>query len=296
MMPVFASFEPSNFCNLQCPQCPVSMRTKQNFKGELMSFDLFKNIFNELKHNLLYAIFYFQGEPLINKNLTKMIAFAHKNKVFTMTSTNAQLLDNQTSRELVESGLDKIIISIDGATQESYEQYRIGGSLERAIEGVKFIQNWKKKLHSRTPLVEIQCLLLSTTEQQIFEMQQLTKTLNADKLIFKTAQFYDFENGNILMPKNEKLSRYCLNTDGKYMIKNKLHNRCLRLWAGTVITSDGKILPCCFDKNADFIFGEIGENSKVGFKEIFNGNIAHTFRKKIAENRKQFAMCRNCTE
>jgi len=258
-----------------------------------MNFDLFKNIFNELKINLLYAIFYFQGEPLINKNLAKMIAFAHENRVFTMISTNAQLLDNQTAHDLVKAGLDKIIISIDGATQEIYEQYRVGGSLANAIEGANFIEKWKKELKKRTPLVEIQCLLLSTTETQIAKIQQLAKSLNADNIVFKTAQFYDFENGNPLMPKNENFSRYRKNSNGKYVIKNKLRNRCARLWAGTVITADGKILPCCYDKNADFAFGKFEKNN---FKEIFNANAARHFRKKILINRKQFEICRNCTE
>jgi len=299
VMPVSASFEPSNFCNLRCPECPVGMRANKNQKSETMDFDLFKNIFNELKTNLLYAIFYFQGEPLTNKNLMKIIAFAHANRVFTMTSTNAQLLDNQTARELVESGLDKIIISIDGATQEIYEQYRVGGLIEKAINGVKFIEKWKSQLRKQTPLVEIQCLLLRTTETQIAQMKQLAKTLNADNIIFKTAQFYDFENGNPLMPKNEKFSRYCQNSDGKYVIKNKLRNRCPRLWEGAVITADGKILPCCYDKNADFVFGKFektNETEKNHFKEIFNGKAARTFRKKILSNRKQFEICRNCTE
>lgn len=290
--PVFASFEPSNFCNLHCPQCPVGMQTKQNQKGETMNFNLFKDIFNELKINLLYAIFYFQGEPLTNKNLAQMIAFAHANHVFTMTSTNAQLLDNKFARELVESGLDKIIISIDGANQQTYEQYRVGGSLAKAIEGVNFIEKWKNQLHRKTPLVEIQCLLLRTTETQIDEIKQLAKTLNANNIIFKTAQFYNFENGNSLMPVDENLSRY-RHTNGKYVIKNKLHNRCSRLWTGTVITADGNILPCCYDKNADFTFGKF---EKSNFKTVFKGQKAISFRKKILANRKQFEICRNCTE
>lgn len=296
MMPAFASFEPSNFCNLRCPECPVGMRTKQNPKGETMDFDLFKNIFNELKTNLLYAIFYFQGEPLTNRDLVKMIAFAHENRVFTMTSTNAQMLDNQTARELVEAGLDKIIISIDGATQEIYEQYRVGGLLERAINGIKFIEKWKKELYRKTPLVEIQCLLLRTTETQIAQMQQFAKTLNANNITFKTAQFYDFENGNPLMPKNKKFSRYRQDAEGKYLVKNKLHNHCLRLWEGAVITVDGKILPCCYDKNADFALGKFEKTEKNHFKEIYNGKTARSFRKKILTNRKQFEICRNCTE
>ncbi|MDR2824689.1 MAG: radical SAM protein [Prevotellaceae bacterium] len=292
-MPAFASFEPSNFCNLRCPECPVGMHKNFNRKAETMSFDLFQNIFNEVKSTLLHAIFYFQGEPLLNKNLAQMVRFAHQNCVFTSTSTNAQFLDDEVARLLVEAKLDKLIISIDGSTQASYEQYRVGGSLTNAIEGVNSIAKWKKQLNSQTPFVEIQCLLLKSNETQRAEMQQLAYSLNADRLIFKTAQFYDFENGNPLMPSDEKNSRYKKSKNGKYLIKNKLRNRCHRLWAGVVFAADGQILPCCYDKNADFSFGFF---EKDNFKAIWNGQKANILRKKVLENRRQFEMCRNCTE
>ncbi|MDR1653063.1 MAG: radical SAM protein [Prevotellaceae bacterium] len=292
LMPAFASFEPSNFCNLRCPECPVGMHKNLSRKSELMQFYLFKNIFKELMPTLLHAVFYFQGEPLLNKHFADMIRFAHRNHVFTSTSTNAQLLDNHTARLLVEAKLDKLIISIDGATQATYEQYRVGGSLEKAIQGAKYVHKWKKLLRRKSPFVEVQCLLLKSNQTQRAEIKRLAKSLHADRLVFKTAQFYDFQHGNPLMPDNENHCRYRKNNKGKYVIKNKLRNRCHRLWAGTVLTAGGEILPCCYDKNADFSFGFFRGN----FKAIWNGKKANDFRKKILENRRQFEMCRNCTE
>ena len=76
---------------------------------------------------LFYLTFYFQGEPYINPKFLEMVSYASKKKIFTSTSTNAHYLDSETARKTVESGLDKLIISIDGTSQDTYEAYRIGG-------------------------------------------------------------------------------------------------------------------------------------------------------------------------
>jgi radical SAM protein with 4Fe4S-binding SPASM domain len=292
-LPSFISVEPANFCQLHCPECPVGkMRTK---KSDTQFFnDLsFKNLIDELKSTLIHVIFYFQGEPLLNKNLPEMIRYAHDNGIYTSTSTNAQLLHSEMAKSLIESGLDKLIVSIDGTTQETYEKYRRGGSLEKAVEGVKEVMKWKKELKSTTPLLEIQFLVLKTNEHEMAKMEKLAKTLQADKLTFKTAQLYDFENGHELLTSIKKYARYEKRQDGKYHIKGAQPNRCWRLWSGAVVTTNGDVLPCCFDKNSDFSFDNINSAS---FSACWHGEKATNFRKKFLQNRKQFAICRNCTQ
>jgi radical SAM protein with 4Fe4S-binding SPASM domain len=294
VMPSFVSIEPVDYCNLRCPQCPVGMGIDKKQRGNQMSLDLFTHIVNEISETLFHIIFYFQGEPTLASSLPDMIQYAHSRNIFTSTSTNAQVLTDELAHELVQSGLDKLIISIDGATQEAYEAYRIGGKLEKAIAGVENIVKWKKTLNKATPFVEIQCLLLKSNENQIEEMKALAKRLGADRLVFKTAQFYNFENGNPLMPENEKHCRYRKDkTTGKYSIKNALHNRCWRLWTGAVIDAKGDILPCCYSKNGKFCFGNMEGNS---FENTWNSEPVRRFRQKILNNRQQFEMCRNCTE
>jgi Predicted Fe-S oxidoreductases len=290
--PFFISVEPANFCNLHCPECPVGKRQNSQFAKHRMEFDLFKKLIDELKPTLLHTIFYFQGEPLLSRQLSEMIQYAHDAKIYTSTSTNAQLLNKEMAERLIRSGLDKLIISIDGSTQETYETYRVGGNLQRAIEGAKQLAELKKQLNAVNPFVEIQCLLLSSNEHQIQEMKKLAKELGADKLTFKTAQFYNFENGNELMPNNSKHSRYKKDKNGKYTLKKPLKNRCKRLWTGAVVTTEGNVLPCCFDKDHSFSFGNFNENS---FVECWHSEKALRFRKNILTNRKQFEMCRNCT-
>ncbi len=290
-MPFFLSVEVSNYCNLHCPECPVGIRKIAKTEKASFDFSLYKNLIDELKPTLQQIILYFQGEPMLNKQLPQLIEYAHKAKIFTSTSTNGQFLNKEYARLIVISGLDKLIISVDGTTQEVYETYRVGGNLEKTLDGIRHIVFWKNELNSLTPLVEIQFLVLKTNEHQMAEMKQLAKTLKVDRLTFKTAQLYDFEIGNNLLPTKNKYSRYKKMKDGKYVIKGSQSNYCGRLWSGAVVNVHGDVLPCCFDKASEHSFGNIHEYS---FSACWQSKKAFDFREKVLENRKQFEMCRNC--
>lgn len=289
--PVFISVEPADFCQLRCPQCPVGMsaRNKGTCIDETVVFDTIAT----LRQSLLHVIFYFQGEPLLNPHLAEYVRFAHAARIYTSTSTNAMLLNSENARKLVESGLDKLIVSVDGATQEVYEQYRKGGKLERALEGIRFVQEWKQKLGSRTPFVEMQFIMFGTNEHQIGEVKRLAKSSGADCLTLKTAQIYDFENPNPLHTSLSRYSRYRKQSDGSYVLKNPLKNRCRRVISGAVLNVKGEVLPCCFDKGSEFSYGPVTD---ADFMTLWQNQKATDFRKAVYTNRKQFEMCRNCTE
>jgi len=288
--PFFISVEPADFCQLECPECPVGASKRK--QGKTIDFKTFTKTIDELKSTLFHLIFYFQGEPLLNKKLPEMIAYAHQSGIFTSTSTNGQLLNSATAKALVQSGLDKIIVSVDGTNQKTYQKYRKGGQLELALEGITQLNYWKKKLKSRTPFVEIQMVVFKTNEHQIAEMKILAKKLNVNRLVLKSAQLYNFENGHELLTSIDKYARYKMLPNGKYVLKNKLHNRCFRLWSGAVVTTKGDVLPCCFDKDTSHSFGNIIDTD---FNSIFQNSKANSFRTSILTNRKQHEMCRNCT-
>lgn len=291
-LPLFISIEVSNFCNLHCPECPVGTTIISKSEKRFFDLSLYQRLINELKSTLLHVILYFQGEPLLNDQLTEFIKIAHQSHIYTSTSTNAQFITKENAKEIVLSGLDKLIISIDGTTQETYQNYRIGGNLQKVLTGIEELVRWKEILKTATPLIELQFLVLKTNEHQINEMKLLAKSLKADNLKFKTAQLYDFENGSDLMPSETRYSRYKKDATGKFVIKNQLKNRCRRLWSGAVINSKGDVLPCCFDKNSKFSFGNTRERS---FSDCWHNKKASDFRKKILQNRKQFDICRNCS-
>lgn len=292
LLPAFISVEPTNVCQLQCPECPVGLRHENLKNAFQLNETVFRKTIDELKSTLMHVIFYFQGEPLLNKNVSSYINYAHQNNIYTSTSTNAQALNAEFAKNLVLSGLDKLIISIDGSTQETYEKYRVGGKLHKAIDGIKLVQDWKRKLKSVSPIIEIQFVVFKTNEHQLDDMRALAKELKVERLVFKTAQLYDFESGHPLLTSLEKYARYKLAKDGRYHIKSDLPNRCLRLWTGAVINSKGDLVPCCFDKDSEHSFGNISTES---FAHTWHNKKASNFRTSILENRKQFEICRNCT-
>ncbi len=290
--PIFISIEPVDICNLHCPECPVGIRDIPR-KGTSVNLEVTRKLIDELSPRLMHTILYFQGEPLINRDFPEIVKYIRSKNILTSTSTNAQLLNDKMAKAIVESGLDKLIVSIDGTTQETYEKYRVGGKLEKATQAIEYINKWKKELNSYLPFVEIQFIVFKTNEHQMADMKKMAHRLEANKLTFKTAQLYDFENGHELLPDNKKYARYELKKDGKYHIKSPLRNSCKRLWQGSVMTSRGDILPCCFDKDSDFTLGNVPDES---FDSIWKNKKSNHFRKAILSDRKQFEMCRNCTE
>ena len=290
--PISISFEPTTSCNLRCPECPSGLRAFTRPTGMLKK-DFFSQTIDQLSDDLLYLVFYFQGEPYLNPDFLNMVKYASQKKIYTATSTNAHYLNDENSKFTIESGLDRLIISIDGTTQEVYQQYRVGGKLEKVLEGAKNIIKWRKELKSKTPFVIFQFLVVKPNEHQIDDVKRLAKEVGVDDVWFKTAQVYDYENDpNNLIPDNDKYSRYKKNGKG-YEFKGRLSNHCWRLWHDPVITWDGLVAPCCFDKDAQHKLGDLKQKS---FKEIWTNGEYKKFRSKILEGRKNIDICSNCSE
>ncbi len=291
-MPFALSIEPTTACNLACPECPSGLKQFSRPTGNLKQ-GVNKKIIDELSPYLSYINFYFQGEPFIHPNFLEMINYAASKNIYTATSTNAHFLTKEMADKTVESGLNRLIISIDGTTQEVYEQYRVNGNLEKVIAGTKNIIASKRKLKSKTPHVIFQFLVVRPNEHQIGEAKELAKELGVNEIKFKTAQVYDFENGNPLIPQNEYYSRYKKQKDGTYKIKNGLLNHCWRMWSSAVITWDGSVVPCCFDKDAKHKLGNMAFQS---FSSVWKNKDYNGFRNMILTDRNNIDICKNCTE
>ena len=291
-MPMSIAIEPTTSCNLRCPECPSGLRSFTRPTGMLQS-DLFKKTIDELADTLSYLTFYFQGEPYLHPHFLELVQFAASRKIYTATSTNAHYLTDEMAKRTIESGLDRLIISIDGTTQDTYEAYRVGGKLDKVIEGAKNIIRWKKELKSITPFVVFQFLVVKPNEHQIEAVYKLAKEIGIDHVALKTAQIYDYKNGSDLIPTIDKYSRYQKMEDGTYSIKNELLSHCWKMWQSCVITWDGKVVPCCFDKDAHYVMGDLTQQS---FKEIWKSEKYNSFRASILRSRSEIEMCKNCTE
>ena len=236
--------------------------------------EVWKRTLEEVKRYACILQFYFQGEPLLNKDLPQMIHEAHEAGLYTIVSTNAQAMTQTMAEELVRAGLSRIIVSMDGLTQESYSAYRVGGSVAQCKEALRFLHEAKKRWHGRT-VIELQCLRLKTNEHEWKEFERTYKFMGADRLVFKTAQLYDFGKGHPLMPSDSRYSRYVKGKDGQFH-RRPLGRGCLRVWSGVVVTTNGEVLPCCYDKAHVYAYGNIMES---GMRELFSGAKANAFRR-----------------
>ncbi len=291
-LPIALSIEPTTSCNLRCPECPSGLRSFTRPTG-MLGEGLFRQTIDELKDTLTWLTFYFQGEPYLHPAFTDMVGYASSQGIYTATSTNGHFLKDDTAEKTIASGLDRLIISIDGTTQATYESYRVGGSLQKVLDGAAKIIEWKRKMKSKTPHVVFQFLVVRQNEHEIPEVYKLAKHIGIDEVVLKTAQIYEFEKGSPFIPMNEKYSRYSKGSDGRYRIKSSLLNHCWKMWHSSVVTWDGKVVPCCFDKDAQF---QMGDLNKQPFREIWLSEKYRTFRSTLLGSRNEIEICRNCTE
>lgn len=290
--PAKIGVEPTTSCNLRCPECPSGLRSFTRPTG-MLSVSYFERLTDSVSKDLVYMLMYFQGEPYLNINFLEMARYAAQRGVYVGTSTNGHYLTDDNARKTVESGLHEVIVSIDGATQATYEQYRVGGQLDKVKAGVTRLVDWRKRLKSRTPHIILQFLVVGPNEHEVADIQALGKELGVDQVVFKTAQIYEFEEGSPLIPKNERYSRYRQGPDGKWQLKNPLKNQCWKLWMGAEVTWDGRVLPCCFDKDAQYVMGRLGETD---FHTIWRSAPYQDFRAGLIRSRKSIDICTNCSE
>lgn len=252
-----------------------------------MPREVWERVLREVKDTAHTIQFYFQGEPLLHPDLPQMIREAHEAGLYTIISTNAQALTQERAEALVAAGLNRIIVSMDGLTEASYNAYRVGGSLDKTKAALGYLRDAKRRLKVRT-VIELQCLRLRTNEHEWSDFKRVYKQLGADRLVFKTAQLYDYSTGHPLMPSNERYSRYKKGKDGLYHRK-PLRKGCLRVWSGVVVTTTGEVLPCCYDKSHAYAYGNI---MTASLKELFVNDKALAFRK--AALSEQPTICKEC--
>ena len=291
-LPFSISFEPTTACNLRCPECPSGLRSFTRPTGNLKQ-DLFARVMDELGDELWALTFYFQGEPYINPNFLDMVSLASRKGLYTNTSTNAHFLTDEKAEATVRSGLSRLIISLDGTDQTTYSAYRREGELAKVIEGAERIVKWKKKLKSLTPHVVFQFLVVKPNEHQIPEARALAKQIGVDDLWLKTAQIYEPKDDHPLIPSQDKYARYRRNASGVWEVKNKLEDSCWKMWHSCVITWDGRVVPCCFDKDAHHVLGDLRTHS---FRELWTSDAYNDFRRSLLKSRSTIEMCRNCSE
>jgi len=285
-MPLSIGTELTNYCNLHCPECSSGSDLMTRTRG-FMNIELFDKVLLELSPYLYNINLYFQGEPMFHPLFFSFVE--NSRGINTIISTNGHFLSVGNSEKIVKSGLSKLIVSLDGLDQNTYSAYRRNGCVNTVLEGIKNVAEAKEK-YSSLLKIEIQFIVSKLNEGQIPQVRKLARKFKSS-LSLKSMQINAKEDIASWIPIKERFRRYKLKNGG-YVIKNSLPDRCARLWLSPVITWDGKVLPCCFDKNAEYVMGDLNQDS---FREIWNGPKYRIFRKSILTGRHMIEICRNCT-
>jgi radical SAM protein with 4Fe4S-binding SPASM domain len=291
-VPYIISVEPGSLCDLSCPECPtgsgIIIRENPN-----LDLQVYKEIIDGIKLTTIHLLLYFQGEPLMNNDIYKMIKYANDRGLYIVISTNGQRLNHENVKKILESGLQRIIISVDGIDQATYEKYRIGGDIRKVLNGAKFIQSLKKENKLLYPEIVFQFLIFRHNEDQVKSFKQFGRKNGADKIWIKTAQIINPDRASEIIPASDSYSRYTHDSEFKLKIKSGKKDQCSRLWRTCVITSDGDLVPCCFDKEAKYKMGSLKDET---LSEIWKNEKYNQFRKRILSGRGEIDICNNCSE
>jgi radical SAM protein with 4Fe4S-binding SPASM domain len=295
--PTHIMCEPSSLCNLNCALCPVTIGLKRPVG--FMTPDLFQRTIDQVADTAFIGLLWDWGEPFLNPAIFDMIAYARSKGLRLVSSTNGHPFVNPAMAErLVKSGLDSIIFAIDGATQETYQLYRQGGSLGHALEGIRNVVREKRARGAGTPLINFRFIVMRQNEHEIPRVEELAESLGVDVLSFKTVNTgcrnpYSKDESRRQMdflPADPRFRRFTLGIDG--LPERRRRNPCRELWTGPSVHSSGKISPCTFDPNEDYVMGDLHQQS---FREIWTGEKYQNLRRRFRRSWESIPVCSACT-
>jgi radical SAM protein with 4Fe4S-binding SPASM domain len=281
--PFFIKVEPTPFCHLRCPGClhgNYPDLNRQFNKECMLPLEDFKRIIDPIKNSLIGISLSVRGEPLMNPHTLKMAAYCHENNIGATFPTNFSLkFSDEEIDEMVTSGLDHIMISIDGITQEVYGKYRVGGRLDLVLGNAKRLIKAKEKLKSKTPTIEFKFILFNHNKHQVNQAEKLAYDMGFDK--FSQVLANESQAGR---KEIEQLTQ-----------KNRSkHKTCYWPWNNSVVLWDGKICSCCFRLSQ-----EMGNVLEDNFRLVWNNkqyqSLRHFFRSDNADSEyNQHTDCEKC--
>jgi MoaA/NifB/PqqE/SkfB family radical SAM enzyme len=236
-----------------------------------MDLDLFKSVVDQIKHSCIWLTLYSWGEPFLNSRIHEYIEYAHNQKIATIISSNLNKpLTPEMAEQVIRSGLDVMIVSLDGVTQDVYEIYRVTGHLDRVLDNLRLLDEKKRELGSTTPHIEWQFIVMRQNEHQMDEARALADELGVNELVFKKVDFPhgedDLELAEKWLPRQHP--EY-LRDEPFFKPYAEDQRLCWRPWRSAVVNWDGGFAPCCYltDKTQDF--GDVDHSS---VREIWNND------------------------
>jgi len=288
--PGHIALDGSTHCNLNCPGCFTGRGKKGMTKG-FLKFDDFKKFIN--KNSWFISTIYLSnwGEIFFNPEIFKIIEYAKAKDIYIYADTNLNHFNDDFARQIVTSKIDKLIISVDGTSNESYQKYRRGGNFETVISNIKKINNYKKQLNSKKPELVWKFIVFQHNQNQIEEAKKLARDLNmsfrldSNCLLEQAGLVTDINIGDPIIMQSTDLSRE------KYTENDTVF--CHQLWHQPAINYNGNMLGCCMIFDEKYSLGNVFKNS---FFKVYNSKKMRNLRKSVLGKTKKpaYLACLSC--
>jgi radical SAM protein with 4Fe4S-binding SPASM domain len=263
--PYVYTIDTGNVCNLRCPLCPTGAQTLQR-KQHMMTRATFERILEKIRPWAIEVILHNWGEPFLNTDILDIVRAAGAASIGTTISSHLNLVHRGDDflGDVVDSGLDHLTVSLDGTTQDVYETYRRGGSIDAVFHNLRTLLAHRRKARRRTPVVEWQFLVMKHNQHQMDDARRLASQLGVDRLRFTSAglPFEELSNQRLAAEWMSDLPDYRAYDPKKIHDRGYLFDeRCFYLYRGMTVNPGGEVSPCCVVYHAQHDFGNLLTNS-----------------------------------
>lgn len=292
--PLGLQLEPTALCQLDCPYC-ARIKANKGLTGEHMKWADFERLMGETGPYLTALALWQWGEPLLHPQIVNMVKLAKQNGIITFISTNAQSDPAEIDLGgLMDSGLDMLIISMDGVTQATYEKFRAGGSLERVKAFVKEAARRRDELAGPGPLLNVRVVATRDNETEVEAVRNFAAEAGADLFSVKSVSlYYDESADHPSLPLNLAYRSYQYQGGAEQNAYRTLPNYCRKPWFWPTLRHDGTLLFCECDHQMTAPLGNVF--SAGSFQAVWQSEVAQELRSRYHQDgRIDFEFCRRC--
>ncbi len=293
-MPTILQVEPTNRCNLRCSLCPVAEGLTR--ESGFMKKELFQRIIDEAEDSVFLILLWEWGEPFIHPDIYEMIACARSKGIQLVSSSNGHIFARGNHAEnVVRSGLDSLIIAMDGISQDTYTRYRRDGNIETVLTGIRSVVAKKRELNSPRPFINLRFIVMKHNEHEIPKLRELATSLGVNALTLKTLYpGHDVDpasdKDNEFIPENPDYRRFQYTDDFERIRQDR--NPCTHLWRSPAIHWNGVVCPCSFDVEEHYPFGDL---TKASLRDVWYGDAYAEMRRRLRDDWEAIHACGNCS-
>ncbi|MBA7489523.1 PqqA peptide cyclase [subsurface metagenome] len=287
--PILLTIEPTNICDHRCPVCETGSGILGR-KKRMTNFDEFKYILDQFDNNLRELMFYFMGEPFLNKDAYKMIRYATDKGIYVSSCTNGVKVE---PKELVESSISEVSFQLGGMTQKTHEKYRVGGNLAKLLKNLEETIEWKERLNKDHLKVIAGFILMKHNEDEINDFISYTKKVGVDEYQVIDSCVRTVEQGKEFLPSDKTHWIYDEKEfkKGNLISKVRPNNYCEWIYFTVTIQVNGDVVPCCRDPHGRIILGNV---FKENIYNIWNNEKYRKLRKAVTTRQRELELCRLC--